>query len=371
MWFTRFLAEYAATFSLPELGNFCSRLLHQLRWYWTGVGTWQPRPVFSPLPPPLLSLNLRIATHLLAWLEIPALPALLERQLKEHDARYALAQFFRVVGIPYREVMSGAKRRPAPLSRLRTATELLLRTEKIAYSAPLNPEPIFAALAYSLSAAEDLFRRFGKAAAVWQRIEEAVTEFPVHRAFKETVRRQVTDWSRISPATLAEAVDINQAYLRLQAEFRRLQTDLHAAIERLLPLVTSDAELHEILHLIATRIEALEAAIRAGTVDPSEGIAGLQDLLNDCEAMADTVADPRAPETEEELREWYCRVLGVSLSAAPAEIRKAYLRLVKKVHPDLNPHDPDAATKFQDIQQAYEALMRMTDTHGKEDRYGL
>lgn len=363
MWFTRFLAEYAATFSLPELGNFCSRLLHQLRWYWTGVGTWQPRPVFSPLPPPLLSLNLRIAKHVFARLEIPALPALLERQLKEHDARYALAQFFRTVGIPYREIRPGAKRRPAYLRQLRTATDLILRTEKIAHSTPLSPEPIFAELAYSMSAAEDLFRQFGKAAEVWRGIEEAVTAFPVHRAFKETVQRQLAEWPHLSTATLAEAVEINQAYLRLQAEFRRLQTDLHTAIERLLPLVTSDAELHEILHLIATRIEALGAAIRAGTVDPSEGIAGLQDLLNDCEAMADTVADPETPETEEELRERYCLVLGVSLSAMAAEIRKAYIRLVKKVHPDLNPHDPDAATKFQDIQQAYEALMRMTDTH--------
>lgn len=193
----------------------------------------------SSASPPLLSLNLRIAKHVFARLEIPMLPALLERQLKEHDARYALAQFFRIVGIPYREVMSGAKRRPAHLSRLRTATELLLRTEKIAYSAPLNPEPIFAALAWSLSSAEDLLERFGKVAEVWQTIADAATEFPVHRAFQETVQRQLAEWPRLSAATLAEAVEINQVYLRLQAEFRRLQTDLHTTIERLLPLVTA------------------------------------------------------------------------------------------------------------------------------------
>ena len=191
MLFVRFLPDHAATFSLPRLGAFCSRLLHQLRWYWAGVGTWQPRPVFSPLPPPLLPLNLRVATHLLARLEIPALPALLARQLTEHDARYALAQFFGVVGIPYREIRPGAKRRPAHLRQLRAATDLILRVEKIAHSTPLSPEPIFAELARSLSSAEDLLERFGKAAEVWQSIEEAVTEFSVHRAFKETARRQM------------------------------------------------------------------------------------------------------------------------------------------------------------------------------------
>lgn len=48
--------------------------------------------------------------------------------------------------------------------------------------------------------------------------------------------------------------------------------------------------------------------------------------------------------------------LGVSKSASADEIRKAYRRLAKKHHPDLNPGNKAAETKFKDISAAYELL---------------
>ena len=38
------------------------------------------------------------------------------------------------------------------------------------------------------------------------------------------------------------------------------------------------------------------------------------------------------------------------------QIRRAYHKLAKEMHPDRNPNDPDANTKFQDIGSAYETL---------------
>ncbi|MPZ51479.1 MAG: DnaJ domain-containing protein [Acidimicrobiia bacterium] len=52
------------------------------------------------------------------------------------------------------------------------------------------------------------------------------------------------------------------------------------------------------------------------------------------------------------------RVLGVSTSAGPTEIREAYRRLVKSAHPDLHPNDPDAARRFHDIQSAFVELRK-------------
>ncbi|KAK9870999.1 hypothetical protein WA026_009959 [Henosepilachna vigintioctopunctata] len=52
----------------------------------------------------------------------------------------------------------------------------------------------------------------------------------------------------------------------------------------------------------------------------------------------------------------YYKVLGVSQNASNAEIKKAYYKLAKKYHPDVNKDDPSASKKFQEVSEAYEIL---------------
>src|SRR6187399_1777264 len=49
-------------------------------------------------------------------------------------------------------------------------------------------------------------------------------------------------------------------------------------------------------------------------------------------------------------------VLGVSKGASQEDIKKAYRKLAKKLHPDSNKKDPKAATKFSQLNGAYEIV---------------
>ena len=60
--------------------------------------------------------------------------------------------------------------------------------------------------------------------------------------------------------------------------------------------------------------------------------------------------------------------LGVSKSASADEIKQAYRRMAKKYHPDLN-HEPGAAEKFKEVQEAYDILSD-ADKKARYDQYG-
>ena len=49
-------------------------------------------------------------------------------------------------------------------------------------------------------------------------------------------------------------------------------------------------------------------------------------------------------------------VLGVSPSASDEEVKRAYRRLAKQYHPDMNPGDAEAARKMQEINAAYDQI---------------
>src|SRR4051795_7920880 len=67
----------------------------------------------------------------------------------------------------------------------------------------------------------------------------------------------------------------------------------------------------------------------------------------------------------------YYEVLGVARGADESEIKKAFRKLARQLHPDQNPDDPDAEDRFKELAEAYEVLSdgerrRLYDQYGHE-----
>ncbi len=65
----------------------------------------------------------------------------------------------------------------------------------------------------------------------------------------------------------------------------------------------------------------------------------------------------------------YYDVLGVPRNASPDEIKKAYRKLARQYHPDVNPNKAEAEEKFKEISEAYEVLMDAQKRQGY-DQFG-
>src|SRR3954454_23232868 len=62
-------------------------------------------------------------------------------------------------------------------------------------------------------------------------------------------------------------------------------------------------------------------------------------------------------------------VLGVPRDADETQIKKAFRKLARELHPDVNRHDPDAEEKFKEAAEAYE-ILNDSERRALYDRYG-
>ena len=65
----------------------------------------------------------------------------------------------------------------------------------------------------------------------------------------------------------------------------------------------------------------------------------------------------------------YYKILGIDKSASPEDVKKAYRKLARKYHPDVNPNDKSAQKKFQEVNEANEVLSD-PEKRKKYDQYG-
>jgi molecular chaperone DnaJ len=62
-------------------------------------------------------------------------------------------------------------------------------------------------------------------------------------------------------------------------------------------------------------------------------------------------------------------ILGVAKDVSEAELKKAYRKLARKYHPDVNPDDKEAEKKFKEISAAYDILAN-SEKRAEYDKMG-
>jgi curved DNA-binding protein len=65
----------------------------------------------------------------------------------------------------------------------------------------------------------------------------------------------------------------------------------------------------------------------------------------------------------------YYKILGIAKTATPEEVKKAYRKMARKYHPDVNPGDKEAEKRFKEINEANEVLSN-AENREKYDKYG-
>ena len=65
----------------------------------------------------------------------------------------------------------------------------------------------------------------------------------------------------------------------------------------------------------------------------------------------------------------YYEVLGVPKNASTEELKKAYRKLARKYHPDVNPGDKNAENQFKEVKEAYD-ILGDADKRARYDQFG-
>lgn len=92
-------------------------------------------------------------------------------------------------------------------------------------------------------------------------------------------------------------------------------------------------------------------AVAAARQDPDAYVALFLSFMAESGVSLEDLESPPG-----EVPSWPFEVLGVPLSAAPDDVRRAYRALVQRYHPDHNPGDESALQRFMAVQAAYEEL---------------
>jgi DnaJ domain len=317
------------------------------------------RPKIDGLDVRLQPLQRRSAEALFANFGITELPQRLVRFLGQFDLTYALTQFSSEMGVGLSELLDPAQAgHERAARRLSRAVAMLLEIEAVATPGNLAPSTLVAMLSGDMPRAEEALRQFQKCNALHGLVMHTEVPFPVCEEFKSEVDALLGDWTQVSPSGMDDIAATLRSFLEVKETYESVVSDLEALFGGLKSREAGLGLLEPVVWNMAEEYQNLRNLLEQGLIAPDRGVIGLIELLESVRLVAGRLGHER-PKPDSSLGatklEEFLRILGLESGATKAEVRKAYLSMAKRYHPDLN-RDPSAVDRFRAVHEAYEWL---------------
>lgn len=314
-------------------------------------------PRLTTVPSIAMRLQRRAAAAVLARLGLWYLPRVLLERLGQYDAQYALADYFTLCGVDYDVLVTPSHvEHAAQRAKLERLHELFLSAERSIQGVGfLHLGPLMQAIKVSDDEAERLVAVMERIAAVWRALHASTVRWPGYKGFVAAADGRLMNWQTISDQELVEIFSAWHAWESLRQRIYAVFTGIDHLRERA-ERQDALAEILLILNAATEKCRTVAAELDGGLAAPDEALADLEDLFDRIEVLMEE-APTAASNTDVLKLEWSCKILGVPTNADQTAVEKAFRRLAKLYHPDLNQDDPLAGQRMSELNDAHDIMM--------------
>ncbi len=328
-------------------------------------GTLSERVFDGPPHHYVENLQQRTAEELLVLVGAHYLPGALKSLLGKLDAFQATRVFLTALALDYRRLLKSQRQRDL-LEELLLA---LVEADHVRKDSGLSEIPLYRVLGtHDMTRINACIDRLRVVAEMCQSFAKEAFVFPGYRAELHPRLRDLRDtWADLERRAVDQLFEIWERWQERQERYDSANTEIERFIEHIAR--TSPPGSRQLRAVVRHRrqVRSLRRRIKAGEIEPDDGIAKLERLLLILEALAKTLRRDRAPEawaayqrrravlTGEGIRQRLA-VLGLA-DAGPLTadtLRRAYRRQAMRHHPD---HGGDT-DRFIEIHQAYGEIRR-------------
>lgn len=318
-------------------------------------------PRLQTVPAVAMRMQLRAASLFFQRLDTEYVPWPVTQRLKMFDVSFALFDFACAVGLDYDILTSPSH--PLHSSQreaLGATVGILVAAEYACRGTSLSPIPVLHAISVSHEAAEALVERLELASVVSRMLDGRPHAWDSERAFRADANENLKNWETLARTDLDTIAGLAFRYDGLRRHVDLLSLEVCRAVADIRHSATT-ADAQELAAYAALELdEILEGIARASGGTISESIQRLEELRAAVlELLGSTASAADEIESLVSRRASCLGVLGLTEDADLALVIRTYRKLMKEVHPDRHPDDPNMVEVAARVNAAYTELRKM------------